>query len=207
MSVVEAVATAFGLACVWLSVRRNVWTWPTGLVQVALYVWVFFQAKLYSDVLLHLVYVALQVYGWVCWRRRGPAGDRLAVSRLTPRAFAAWLGLAAGGSVALGLAMARFTDAALPWADAAIAAVSLVAQTLLARKQLETWLLWIAVDVVAIGVYAAKALYLTCGLYAVFLGLATTGWFAWRREYRSASAAAAASSSASSFLRTADTAS
>lgn len=207
MGVIEAIATFFGLVCVWLCVRRNIWTWPTGLVQVVLYVWVFFEAKLYSDVLLHVVYIVLQIYGWVRWRRLGPDGGRLPVTRLGPRGFLPWAALAACGTVALGAAMARFTDAALPVWDAAIAAWSLVAQVLLARKQLESWLVWIGVDVVAVGVYGAKELYLTCGLYAVFLGLATTGWFAWRRELRTASAADAGSSSASSCPRTAGTAS
>ena len=73
MTILELVAVFFGLACVALYVRQNVWSWPVGLVQVCLYVWVFFQARLYSDVLLHLVYVVLQLYGWYVWTRAGGA--------------------------------------------------------------------------------------------------------------------------------------
>ena len=62
--------------------------------------------------------------------------------------------------------------------------MSLIAQWLLARKVLENWLFWIAVDVMAIGVYLAKDLYITAGLYAVFLGLATWGWIEWKDSLR-----------------------
>jgi len=198
VSTVEAVATVFGLASVVLAQRKHVGTWPTGLVQVVLYVWVFFQAKLYSDVLLHVAYAILSVYGWIRWARRGPDAVELPVTRLGTGGFGAATAIAAAGTAALGYTMLRWTDAALPVWDAGIASFSLVAQTLLARKRLESWLFWIAVDVVAVGVYAAKGLYLTCGLYAVFLGLATGGWYTWRRDWARACAADAGSSSASS---------
>lgn len=184
MSVIEWVATIFGLLCVGLYVRQNVWSWPTGLVQVVLFAWVFYKAKLYSDVLLHLVYVVLQIYGWYQWTRGGTKEDRLPLSRLNASGVAVALGTAAGGTLALGYVMSRYTDASLPYWDAGIAAISLVAQYLIARKVLENWLLWIVVDVLAIGVYWAKGLHVTTVLYAVFLCMATAGWFAWRKSYR-----------------------
>lgn len=205
MSPVEWFAAAFGLACVALVVRESVWSWPVGLVQVCLYVWVFGQARLYSDALLHVVYVVLQIYGWQRWARAGAGGGELAVRRLTARAAAGWLAVVAAGTAALGLLTDRLAGAALPYWDAAIAASSLVAQYLLARKVLENWLIWIAVDVLAVGVYSARELYATAALYAVFLGLAVTGWIAWRRSYRRSAGGAAASCSASSCPRTAGT--
>ena len=80
--------------------------------------------------------------------------------------------------------MARYTDAALPYADAAVVSLSLVAQFLLSRKVLENWTFWVVVDVLAIGVYAAKGLYVTTVLYAVFLVMAVCGWYAWSTTYR-----------------------
>lgn len=202
MVAVELVATIFGIACVWLYVRQSVWSWPVGLVQVGLYLWVFFNARLYSDVLLHLVYVVLQVYGWYCWARPVVQAEPRPVTRLAARGWVTWGVAAAAGSLLLGFVMHRFTDAALPYPDAAIAGFSLVAQYLLARKILENWLIWIGVDLLAIGVYAAKGLYLTTGLYAVFLIMAYMGWTAWNKSYiRNPSAAAGGSSSASSSRR------
>ena len=105
MTMLELVAVCFGLACVALYVRQNVWSWPVGLVQVCLYVWIFFQARLYSDVLLHLVYVVLQLYGWYVWTRPGAGAAGGRVTRLTPTAFAGWLCVGAISSAALGAAM------------------------------------------------------------------------------------------------------
>jgi nicotinamide mononucleotide transporter len=214
LTLIELVATFFGLACVWLTIRQSVWCWPVGLVQVGLYVWIFLHARLYSDVLLHVVYVGLGVYGWYHWVRGGARGDggapTVPVSTLSRGAAAGWIAVAAAGTGVLGLAMHQFTDASLPYWDAAIASLSLVAQYLLARKVLETWPFWVVVDVLAIGVYGTKGLYITCGLYSVFLVLALTGWAAWRTSMqarrdpeRPAAGAAPASSLASSSPRTA----
>jgi nicotinamide mononucleotide transporter len=206
---IELVAAGFGLACVGLCVRRNIWNWPVGLVQVLLYAWVFFQARLYADFGLQLIYCVLQVYGWYHWLRGGQrdAANELPVTRWPARNALAWIVIAAIATGALGFLLRRFTDAAFPYWDGAIAILSLLATYLLARKALENWLLWIAVDVLGIGVYWAKDLRVTAGLYAVFLCMATAGWLAWRknwREQRTNWAAGADSFSANSSRRTAD---
>jgi nicotinamide mononucleotide transporter len=149
---------------------------------VSLYVVIFFHAKLYSDTLLQIVYIFVQFYGWFHWKRGGgPRGD-LPVTRLSARGWAFWLAVALAGAASLGAFMAHQTDASFPYADAAIASLSLVAQWLMARKVLENWHFWIAVDILAIGVYLGKNLYLTTGLYAVFLGLCVYGLLAWKRS-------------------------
>lgn len=185
MSIVEWIASAFGLACVALCIARSVWNWPVGLVQVVLFVWVFYEARLYSDVLLHLVYIVLQLYGWYHWVR-GKREDEveLPITRLSAGGLAGWAVVAVVGTAALGTLMARYTDADLPYWDASIAAMSLVAQYLLTRKVLETWSFWVAVDVVAVGVYGYKGLHAAAGLYAVFLGMAITGWAAWHKTFQ-----------------------
>jgi nicotinamide mononucleotide transporter len=189
MSTLEIAACLFGLAAVWLTVRQNVLCWPAGLAQVLLYIVVFYRARLYSEVGLHVVYVFLQFYGWHAWLHGGRERGELSVSRLPPSAalfFAATAALATGG---LGFVMGRATDAALPYWDASITVLSLIAQYLLARKVLESWLIWIAVDVLAIGVYLVKGLYPTAVLYVVFLVLATIGFFAWRQTLSTPAAA------------------
>lgn len=182
MSHLELIAAVFGLACVWLVVRQNIWCWPMGLVQVALYVAIFYDARLYADMGLHVIYIFLQLYGWQHWLRGGPRENTLPVTRLPWQANLAWALSIAAGAGSLGLALDHNTNADLPYWDSAIVAMSLAAQYLLARKVLENWAWWIAVDVLGIGVYAYKELYYTAGLYAVFLGLSVWGWFAWRKS-------------------------
>lgn len=201
MSPIEITAAAFGVLSVWLTVRQNIWCWPTGLVMVALYTWIFFDARLYSDAALQVVYIALSLYGWVHWARGGPRESRLPVTALTPLARTLWIAAGLASAAALGYVMDTRTDASLPYFDALTTTLSLVAQYLMTRKKWESWVFWLAVDVTAVGVYIAKDLYVTSALYALFLVLATMGLLAWLRETRQP----AASSSGSSSPPTADT--
>lgn len=82
MSGLELFAAALGVIAVWLTVKQNPWCWPIGLVMVLLYVWIFFDVKLYSDMLLQVVYAVLQLYGWWQWTRRGERRDVRQVTSL-----------------------------------------------------------------------------------------------------------------------------
>jgi nicotinamide mononucleotide transporter len=194
---VEVAATVSGLASVVLTVRQSVWCWPAGLVMVALYAWVFFHAKLYADMGLQILYVFLQIYGWRTWTR-GRA--ELPVRRVRPREAAGWGVASLAAWAGLVWLLVTHTDARSAHVDAAQTVLSLVATWLMAKKALENWLLWIVVDVLSIGMYLSRDLSLTAGLYAVFLALATLGWFSWRRslsEWKREDDAAACSSASS----------
>lgn len=185
MTWIEAIATFFGLIAVWLVVRRHILCWPTGLIQVTLYVWVFYQAKLYSDMILHVVYIFLQIFGWWQWLYGGKDQQALAVSTIPNTQMPRWIAGVMTGTLLWGFLMANYTDAAAPYPDAFIAVASLAAQWLTAKKKLESWLFWIVVNVVAIGVYAYKGLWITTGLYTVFLAMAFLGYRDWRKAISS----------------------
>lgn len=180
MTGIEIVAFGLGVANVTLVVRRSLWNYPVALVMVSLYGLLFVRERLYSDAGLQVFFFAINLYGWVLWRRGVAKDGAVRVERLTGRAALAWLAGIAGAALLWGGAMARFTDAALPWWDAANAAASIAAQILLARRKLENWLLWIAVDVSSIALYAVKGLALTAILYGIFLGLSAWGYREWR---------------------------
>ena len=180
----ELAAAAVGAWSVWLSTREHLWAWPTAIINVLLYVIVFREAKLYADMGLQLVYAVISVYGWYHWMHGGANDSALRVSR-TPMATWAWLvGIAAVGSLGLGRLLSGTTDAALPQLDASLSVISLAAQWMMTRKLVENWLVWIVLDVVYVGMFIFKALYVTAGLYAIFLVLAVTGWYAWRESLR-----------------------
>ena len=175
----EAAGVLFGIVAVYLTVRENVWCWPLGLVNVGLFILVFWQAKLYADMGLQVVYVVLCSYGWYEWLHGGANRGALPVSR-SPRSTIGLLALlGTAGAGLLGLALARHTDASLPFWDSSTTSFSLVAQFMQTRKWLENWIVWIVVDVVYVGMYWYKSLYPTAGLYAVFLVLAVLGLRQW----------------------------
>jgi nicotinamide mononucleotide transporter len=184
MNWLEPVAVATGIISVYLSVKQKIWSWPTALVNVALYFVVFRDSKLYADMVLQLIYFALSLYGWYEWLYGGENRTELKVSRVSPRMAVTLAAIAVVGVAVLGTLFARFTDAALPYVDSATSTTSLVAQWMMTRKVLENWAVWIAVDVVYIGMFIYKHLYLTSGLYAGFLVLAVMGHVQWRRSYR-----------------------
>jgi nicotinamide mononucleotide transporter len=181
MNPVEIVAAVFGVVSVFLSVRQNIWSWPTAIVNVGLYIFVFYEAKLYSDTGLQVIYVVLNAYGWYHWLYGGKNRTELPVTRTKGRVGAVLVGIVAVGTLLIGTLLSRNTDAALPWVDSMTTSTSLVAQWMMTRKLLENWLVWVAVDVVYIAMYLNKALYVTAALYLVFLILSAMGYFQWRK--------------------------
>ena len=182
MSPLELVAALVGALSVYLSVRQNIWSWPTAIVNVVLYTLVFHEAKLYADMGLQVVYAVLSVYGWYEWLHGGENRSALHVTPTGARLGGVLSVIALAGAGALGLVLRGATDAALPFMDSFLSSTSLVAQWMMTKKKLENWLVWIAVDVLYVGMFVFKHLYLTAALYAVFLVLAVRGYFDWRRS-------------------------
>ena len=179
---IEIIAAVSGLLNVILIVRRSLWNYPFGFLMVILYAKIFYDYRLYSDAGLQVYFFAIQVFG-VYWWLNGREEDGLVSSRrLATRAYWICIVAVAAGILGLGSIMSRYTDAALPWWDATIASLSIAAQTLLARRYLENWFLWIAVDVVAIGVFTAKGLVPTAALYVIFLALSVAGLIRWLKS-------------------------
>lgn len=195
MSYLEIVAAVFGFLCVGLYILRHMGAWPTGLIQVALLIVVFYDARLYADMLLHGVYVVLQLYGWYAWydSSRKPAGTdarpssnnesaAIQVQRLSRAQWRACLASIVAMTLAFWTGLVFFSNADLPFADSLIAAISLVAQYLLAKRYLENWLLWIVVNTLGTAVFAYKGLYPTAILYGLFWWMAIYGFLQWRRS-------------------------
>ena len=182
MNPLELFAAVTGALSVWLSVRQHIWSWPTAIVNVVAYTFVFLGAKLYADMALQVVYAVLSIYGWYSWLYGGAGRTPLRPTRVPPR-LAVWLSLIAiAATGVIGTVLHRTTDAALPYVDSFLSSSSLVAQWMMTRKLLEHWLVWIAVDVLYVGMFVYKELYVTAVLYAVFLALAARGYVEWRRS-------------------------
>jgi nicotinamide mononucleotide transporter len=180
-SPLEVFAAGFGVVSVFLATRQNIWSWPTAIVNVALYTVVFFEGRLYGQMGLQLVYLVLSAYGWYQWLHGGEQHGQLRVSRAPARLLV----LLAVANVTAWIALAtllRRTDAALPGLDAFLTTTSLIAQWMMTRKILENWILWIAVDLIYVPMFISQRLYATAVLYAAFLVLAVMGFVEWRRS-------------------------
>jgi len=177
----EIIGTAFGLLSVWLTIRKSIWCWPIGLLNVVLFFVMFYRVKLYAELITYSVFFVLGVYGWWEWSHGGENRTELPVSRTPHGVSLVLLAVAVIWAPVQGYCFYHYTDAALPYWDSLITVLSLLAQWMLARKYLENWMLWIAVDVLGIAIYWYKGLHVTAGLYMVFLVLAASGLVAWWR--------------------------
>lgn len=176
----ELVAVVLSLAMVAANMRVNPVAWPLAIASSLLYALLFADSRLYGEAVLQFFFIAVALWGWWQWLRgRGDDGQALRVHRLSVRGR-----LVLGAGVALawpltGLLLARATDSDVPYLDALATSASVAGQVLLGRKVLENWLVWLAVNVFSVGLFAYKALWLTALLYALFAALSVAGWRAW----------------------------
>ncbi len=202
----EQFATVLGIVGVWLMIKRNLWAFPLGLVQVSIFGWVCFRAGLYSETALQVMFFGGLAYGWWHWTRGGAAGatasgaaaeanaaaageggaagrGELPVSLLTWRARAAW----AAGALALWAtwgSLMVLVGASAAWVDAFVFAVGVTSQVLQARKVLENWVGWLISNCVAVGLFWSQEFYWFSVLYLVFAFMALAGWREWWRAWR-----------------------
>lgn len=179
MSLLEWVAAGLGVINVALLVFRTVWNFPFGIASVAIYIFVFWETRLYAEAGLQVFFVLAQLWGWWMWLKAGGEDERVPVRWLDNASRVVWLAVTAAISLNLGWALHRFTNAAMPYADSAIAGASVAAQVLLGFRRIENWILWIAIDIAAIGLYINRGLYPTTGLYGCFLVLSLFGLKEW----------------------------
>jgi nicotinamide mononucleotide transporter len=177
----EVVAVVLALAMVGCNIREIHWGWPLAIASSLMYFALFWRSRLYGDAALQIFFAVVALWGWWQWLRGHRAdGSELHVARLSRRG--AWTVIAACAVLwpITGLFLKTFTDTDVPWWDAFPTAVSLVGQFLLGRKYIENWAVWIVVNVVSVGLFAYKGLWLTVGLYGVFIALSVVGWRAWK---------------------------
>jgi nicotinamide mononucleotide transporter len=178
---VEAISTFFGIICVYLNAKENIWAWPTGIISVGLGIYIFLQFKLYGDMGLHIIYVILGFYGWYNWLYGGKKQEGVKIHTAPNKEMQAVLLGGGIGTAVLGYFLDTNTDSDVPYLDALTTVFSLIAQYQLTKKLIENWLIWIAVDVICIGLYYYKGLYIFTFLYFVYLLLATMGYLNWRK--------------------------
>lgn len=177
----EQVATILGVLGVWLMMKRRLWAFPLGLVQVAIFGWICFHGGLYSETTLQVMFFVALIYGWWHWTRGGAEpGTELAVSRLSGRARLGWVGITLAVWAAWGGAM-HLVGATAAWVDAFVFAVGVVSQILQARKVLENWLGWLVSNCVATVLFWSQGFFWFSALYLVFAFMAIGGWREWRQ--------------------------
>ncbi len=182
----ELLGAILGILYIFFSIRQNILTWATGLLTSLLYIYVFFQAKLYADMGLQGYYVFISIYGWYFWikGRKPENAQKVPVKRTSSDL---WIKMA-GASLLLYLIilflLLKFTNSDVPYMDSLTTALSIVATWMLARKFIEHWLIWVFVDAFSVGLYIYKGLWATVVLFVVYTFMAVFGYFEWKKDLK-----------------------
>jgi nicotinamide mononucleotide transporter len=180
--------TIVGLIYLWLEYKASVYLWLTGIIMPAIYITVYYRAGLYADFAINIYYLLAALYGLLVWtaggRRRKAEAEPKQELPISHIPMGRWP-LVAAVTVAIYFAIAyvliNFTDSNVPWLDAFTTALSITGLWMLARKYIEQWWVWVAVDIVCCGLYIYKGLYFTSGLYGIYTAIAAFGYFKWKR--------------------------
>jgi nicotinamide mononucleotide transporter len=181
MSGIEIIAVIFSLVCVYLTTRQNIWCWPTGIIGVIAFFILFYQNNLYSEMSLQIVFLIQSLYGWYNW---GKDKEELPVTKLKLGKFVKHIIYTTFISILIGIMLEAETNSSQPFLDSLTACFSLLANWYLTRKIFQSWVLWIVVDVLLTAMFIRQGLYLSAGLYFVFIALAYKGLLSWKRDLK-----------------------
>jgi nicotinamide mononucleotide transporter len=181
-SLPEFIAVIFGLLSVWFARKENIWVYPTGIINVLIYVYLCFHAGLYADMGINAFYFIMSVYGWYKWTHRDQQDHQLPITALTKKQWILNLAATVLFFFLLRFILIRFTDSKVPDLDSFTTALFIIGMWLMATKKLENWIFWIVGDAMVIPLFAYKGLAFTGVQYLVFLVLAVMGYAEWKKR-------------------------
>ena len=179
----EIIGVITGLLCVYLAARNNIWNWPFAIISVGIYIFIFFNSRLYADMGLQFYFMGMNIYGWYYWSHKPATEKKIPVLRITKKEIILSVIAIVIFTIFLGSVL-KYTPASYPYLDSFCTACSLIAQVLLARKVLENWLIWVFADIIYVCVYIFKHLDLTAVMYAIYVAIAVFGYIDWKKEYK-----------------------
>ncbi|MCD4681229.1 MAG: nicotinamide riboside transporter PnuC [Bacteroidales bacterium] len=181
---IELLASVLGILYVILAIRQNIWCWMAGIINVALYIFIFLNARLYGDMALQVFYLLMSIYGWYSWKfGKSKNKEVLVVTRLTQNSVFLLLVILTILSVGFGYLLS-FTNSDIPYWDGLTTALGLIATWMIARKIIENWLVWIFTDLLCVGIYYYKELYPTAIFYLIMAILAVVAYYKWKKDMR-----------------------
>jgi len=183
-SLLELIAVVFAIAYLLLAIRQNIWCWLCAGISTAIYIWLFIGAKLYMESVLNSFYFAMAIYGWFVWSSGRDDGHERPVVVWPRQSHAVAIAVIAFMSALSGFLLTRYTDAAFPYIDSLTTWSAIWATFLVARKVLENWWYWLAIDSVSVLIYWSRDLQLTSLLFVVYLIMIPFGIVSWTRSFR-----------------------
>ena len=183
-SVIELVSVFFGLLSVWSMKKESILAYPTGIVNVLIYVYICFESKLYAYAGINIFYAVMSIYGWYVWTRKNEDQEKIRITKLSAKALVLNGVAIIVFFIILRILLVKFTDSVVPTWDAFTTAVYIIGMWLLARKKIENWYAWIIGDAISIGLFIFEKLYFSSFQFLVFTIIAVFGYLEWRGKLR-----------------------
>ena len=187
--VLEITAVLFGLLSVWNAKKDNIWVFPTGIINTAIYVYLLWKWSLLGDMMINFYYVIMSVYGWYHWTRTKNDVVQFPISRMTT-AEKKWSAIIFLLTILFVVAVYTFFDKFTHWTsyvDTLVTGIFFVGMWLMARRKVENWILWILGDVISIPMYFAKGYTFTSIQYFIFTIIAVFGYIEWKKTLNNSS--------------------
>ncbi len=182
----EVVGTLVGLIYLYQEMKASIYLWITGIIMPAIYTVVYWNAGLYADFGIQIYYIVAAIYGLIVWKFfRSKSGNTLRIKHLPLKKYFFYISIFVVAYAVIAYILIAYTNSDVPYWDTFSTAMSIVGMILLARKYIEQWFAWIAVDAVCVGLYIYKGIYFTAGLYALYTILAVYGYFMWKEKIKS----------------------
>lgn len=179
---IEIIAVIFGILSVWFARKENILVYPTGIINVLIYVYLCFFAGLYADMGINVFYFIMSVFGWYNWSRRNDQQQHIPISTLDFKQWVFYVAITASAFAIIYYVLISFTDSTVPVFDSITTSIFITGMWLMAVKKLENWLFWIVGDLMVIPLFSMKGLIFTSLQYVVFFILAVMGFIEWRRR-------------------------
>ena len=191
LSYAEVLGTIFGLASVFLATKQNILTWPAYIIQIFFFFSIFYQIQLYSDMFLQIYFLGIAILGWITWSKEKPTSQPIHFLTIKQRLWIMVVLIIS--SLLIGIIVkdlhiyfpSIFKKAAsYPFIDTFVTMLSIAASILIARRFIETWVLWFIVDIISVVLYIKKGVFFISLEYCIFLGLGVYGLYSWIQDIK-----------------------
>ncbi|MFA6811591.1 MAG: nicotinamide riboside transporter PnuC [Bacteroidaceae bacterium] len=195
MNYLELIGSIIGLIYLWLEYKVSIYLWIVGIIMPAIYIFIYYKAGLYADFGINIYYLFASVYGWIMWtygdkfckkRDKDISGndkkkEMLPISSMKLRYYMPLTITFIVTFFVIAWILINYTNSNVPYLDSFTTALSIVGMWMLAKKNIEQWIAWVAVDGVSTGLYIYKGLYFTSILYGIYTIMAIFGYFKWKK--------------------------
>lgn len=192
---IEAFGLIVGLMYLYWEYHADPKMWFANIIMPTVSFWVYYRAGLYADFTMNIYYFIIAIYGYIVWTRQRHKGQKepgikkgAPISHITTRNAVICIVVFNIIYTAIAYWLVKFTDSTVPYLDAFTTALSIVAMWMLARKYIEQWWAWIAVDAVTSGLCIYKDRPFYAVLYCIYTIIAIFGYAKWKRIMKTADA-------------------